>query len=46
MEGERTIKELIGSLKTLRLQEADLTAQLEKAMTRRETQREGGAAPH
>jgi hypothetical protein len=42
MERERPIQELISALRTLRLQEAELTSQLEEAVTRRE--REGNAA--
>ena len=41
MERERTIQELIDALRTLRLQEAKLTTQLEEAVKKRE--REGSA---
>ena len=36
MERKKSIQELISALKTLRLQEADLTAQLEEAVENRE----------
>lgn len=36
MERKKTIQELISALKTIRLQEADLTAQLEEAVENRE----------
>jgi hypothetical protein len=39
MESKKTIQELISALKVLRIQEADLTAQLEEAVEERE--REG-----
>ena len=38
MERKKTVQELITALKTLRLQEADLTAQLEEAIENREEQ--------
>jgi hypothetical protein len=36
MERKKTVQELITALKTLRLQEADLTTQLEEAIENRE----------
>ena len=48
MEGKKTVQELIDALKTLQLQEATLTEQLEEAIeneTRRGDQRHESAAP-